>query len=186
MLRLVNTDLEMQRRLELLSVRTWHKERYKWVHCDLYQPLYFPDPKSDRASTMCYAVVKDNDPEDIVGYIQTNIQYNNLWLSCAINFTDDIITMANAFMDLIAMACHDNYHKIACSAMVDNPACRKYASLFYEMGGHMEGALRQHVKTWDNQYRDMEDFGLLLTEMKPKWNIRMQERYERRKDVMFY
>ena len=62
---------------------------------------------------MCYAVVKDSNPEDIVGYIQTNIQYNNLWLSCAINFTDDIMTMANAFMDLVAMACHDHYHKIA-------------------------------------------------------------------------
>lgn len=186
MLRLVNTDLEMQQRLELLSSRTWHKEKYKYVHSDTYQPLYFPDPKSNCSSTLCYAVVKNDNPDDIVGYVQVTVQANNFWISCAINFTDDIWTMGEALHDLIAVAIHDQYHKIAVSVMLDNPAEPHYASLAYELGGHLEGHLRDHIRTWDNVYRDMEDFGVLRREIRPKMLRRYNRRYDRRADKMFY
>lgn len=187
MLRLVNTDKVMQERLELLYSRTWHKEKFKFVHGDAYYPLYFPDVQHGQTNILAYAVVKDDNPDDIVGYIRTDTSFNNLYISCAVNFTDDKVTMGNAIHDLIAMAVEDHYHKIAWSVISGNPIQDTYAKWATKLGGKVDAVHRDNVKTWDGCYHDMTEYSVILDlELPLEWRYRYAKRYQRRKDKMLY
>lgn len=184
MLRLVNTDSEMQNKLEALSRRSWRKEKYKWVFGNSYTRTYFPT--DDNNATECWAVVKDNNPDQIVGYIKIDILQNNFWISCAVNYTNDIVTMGNALYDLISVAIAHRYHKLVWSVIDGNPIHPSYKKMCSKLGGRQESCLRDHVRTWDNVYHDVYEYGILVSEIPEDIRESFENRWEKRKDKMFY
>lgn len=184
MLRLVNTDSEMQNKLESLSRQSWRKDKYKWVFGNSYTRTYFP--ADDTTATECWAVVKDRNPDHIIGYVKVNILHNNFWISCAVNYSDDVITMGNALYDLVAIAINHHYHKIVWSVIDDNPIHHSYQKMCAKLGGRRESCLRDHVRTWDNAYHDVYEYGILTSEIPESVRKFFEKRWEKRKNIMFF
>lgn len=173
---LINQDKELQDAVQKSWFRTYLNPKYKYCHANYAEVLTFDE---NTWVNEYWVILNDND--DIVGYVEGNINRitYNYSINLAVNFTDDKSTMGRGLAAIFGSIIHRNFHKIEWMMAKGNPIAKSYKRVLEELEGRIEGIKEDNVRLWDNEYTDAYMYAVMTSSIPPAVKAKYLRFYHR-------